>query len=74
MRLNCAEFHSKEPTEGMIIDLVRNNEKRGDHTWRARHQWETSLVGAGLSAGVAIAVVALLAVVVGACKFVLKLF
>ena len=27
MRLNCAEFHSKEPTEGMIIDLIRKNEK-----------------------------------------------
>lgn len=30
MKLNCAEFYSKEPTEEMIIDLVRNNAKRGE--------------------------------------------
>ena len=30
MKLNCAEFCSKEPTEEMIIDLVRNNAKRGE--------------------------------------------
>ena len=30
MKLDCAEFYSKEPTEEMIVDLVRNNEKRGE--------------------------------------------
>ena len=30
MKLNCAEFYSKEPTEEMIVDLVRNNAKRGE--------------------------------------------
>ena len=30
MKLNCVEFYSKEPTEEMIIDLVRNNAKRGE--------------------------------------------
>ena len=30
MKLNCAEYHSKEPTEEMIVDLVRNNAKRGE--------------------------------------------
>ena len=28
MKLNCAEFYSKEPMEEMIIDLVRNNARR----------------------------------------------
>ena len=30
MKLNCAEFFSKDPTEEMIVDLVRNNAKRGE--------------------------------------------
>ena len=139
MKLDCAEFHSKEPTEEMIVDLVRNNEKRGefmileaddgesfvqiagecdaanpgagvftleyreagkdaplyhavndvtaaeateaflsefrgDHSWRAHHQWEPIKVGGGMSAGMLIAVVVVLAVLAGICKFVLKVF
>ena len=30
MKLNCAEFFSKAPTEAMIADLVRNNAKRSE--------------------------------------------
>lgn len=139
MKLNCAEFCSKEPTEEMIIDLVRNNAKRGefmileaddgeafvqiageydaanpdarvfmleyreagkgaplyhavkdatadevteaflsafrgDHSWRARHEWEPIKVGGGMSTGMLIAVVVAFAVLAGVCKFVLKVF
>lgn len=140
MKLNCAEFYSKEPTEEMIIDLVRNNAKRGefmileaddgesfvqiagenydaeypdarvftleyreagkdaslyhavndvtaaeameaflsefrgDHSWRAHHQWESIKVGGGMSACMLIAVAVSLALLVGVCKFVLKVF
>ena len=140
MKLNCAEFYSKEPTEEMIVDLVCNNAKRGefmileaddgeafvqiagenydeanpdarvftleyreagkdaplyhavndvtaaeameaflsefrgDHSWRAHHEWEPIKVGGGMSTGMLIAVVVAFAVLAGVCKFVLKVF